>query len=684
MNIKSEYSRNKIRRFKEFITNNLPLLILISVFTLIFILLEIKYPYFFCDDDNRDFYLPKFVHNYNSIINGEIPFYNFHQFLGINSFANGQSTVFYPLTYLAVFISKFFFGHYYAAVDIVTYMHLLIGGVGFYLFICSLGVNKKGALFGAIAWQLNCFAIYGGNSWYINSTVIAYLPWIMLFNIKLIKSPSIKNICGILVFKLFLFYSGHIQNFIYTLIFEFLAFILFTLIYKDKKLFLKRITSHILANASTLFLILPLLLPGWIQTDISAARSEALSWEDFLLGKLDFPYFINEIIHPTATVGYYTIINMGFLTLVFFIVSLIFMFIRNKSNLNSKKFTVTFLLLFFLAAAWLCSSNFNGIIYHIPLLNRFRFIFKLLSFSNFFFISISSIGIAQFLDWIKIRNNLKLALYGLIFVAHILNFSVLYLNTTKKGFYYHKDKLPINEPFKSQFGDDRIVSIGFSEMGGAAGYSAPSLSFNYATLLGLNHFSGYEPLLSKVNYLNTLKLNYWSGTAVLKGPLPLDYFRKWGVKWYVASKDYDFAKTDNLVPKFTDKYRTIYYDSKALPLFYFDKDKSYSGIEYKIKTNSIILKVNSSIEDKLGINYLYNPDFNATIDGRPVDIQSGDHYQIMLPISKGEHIIEIKYSDPSFILGCVVSLVYMAAMLILIVSFKFYRKTKTKRLLSSI
>src|SRR5659263_672398 len=54
------------------------------VFTLLlfFVIIEIRHPYMFLQDDNRDLGLPNFVHAYRSLMNGEIALFNFHQYLG--------------------------------------------------------------------------------------------------------------------------------------------------------------------------------------------------------------------------------------------------------------------------------------------------------------------------------------------------------------------------------------------------------------------------------------------------------------------------------------------------------------------------------------------------------------------------------------------------------------------------
>lgn len=115
-----------LQKFLNFLKK--PTILLVIVLSVLFLLLELKYNYYFLQDDNRDYSLPLFVHNYHSLQNGELALYNFHQFLGYSSFATGQSHALDPIAYLSTFLSYFFFHHYYATIDVYVII-LLIGGL---------------------------------------------------------------------------------------------------------------------------------------------------------------------------------------------------------------------------------------------------------------------------------------------------------------------------------------------------------------------------------------------------------------------------------------------------------------------------------------------------------------------------------------------------------------------------
>jgi hypothetical protein len=116
--------------------------------------------------------------------------------------------------------------------------------------------------------------------------------------------------------------------------------------------------------------------------------------------------------------------------------------------------------------------------------------------------------------------------------------------------------VPLDEPLKNVMNEGRIISVGFDlnepnveNRTGLYSYNAKSLSLNYATLWGLFHFNGYEPMISKHNNEATLGFPRESVSYEVfnKTPLPYDYFRKWGVRWYVVSRNVELPRHVGLI-----------------------------------------------------------------------------------------------------------------------------------------
>src|SRR6185369_7937425 len=119
------------------------------------------------------------------------------------------------------------------------------------------------------------------------------------------------------------------------------------------------------------------------------------------------------------------------------------------------------------------------------------------------------------------------------------------------------DVPPFTEPLKERFASGRIVSAGPDVVWDGErvvpGNSLPILGYNYAMLWGLQHFGGYEALLSGENFNASLRLinnsifNVAPDTALnFSTDVPLEYLRKWGVRWYVVAGQIPLAGTDGL------------------------------------------------------------------------------------------------------------------------------------------
>ena len=95
--------------------------VILLISAIFFAVIEIRFPYFFLNDDNADSYLCVYKHSVRSVLSGEFPFYNFHQFCGSRFFGTGQTGSLNPLVYLSAFISTIIFGHFDATIDIMAF-----------------------------------------------------------------------------------------------------------------------------------------------------------------------------------------------------------------------------------------------------------------------------------------------------------------------------------------------------------------------------------------------------------------------------------------------------------------------------------------------------------------------------------------------------------------------------------
>jgi len=326
----------------------------------------------------------------------------------------------------------------------------------------------------------------------------------------------------------------------------------------------------------------------------------------------------------------------------------------------SNQYTVTLLTSLILATFTLLwtTGTLNPIVYLIPIFNRFRWPFKLNMFLNLYLIILASCG---YVHLFREKNNIfkKLA-FPVTFTLLFINFGYLYLVGPPKNFEIFREHIPFTETRQQELNDGRILSYNFE-------YEDTSLSnclsFNYATLWKLYHFSGYEnPMMLKSNY--TYSHQYIIETMqndFNQESFPIDYFRTWGVKYYVMKKRQtsliQVLQGNRCTLAFDEDDRLIYYDKEANPLFYWKRNIQEEGIEYQIKTNTIQISIDTDQPDSLIVNFLYHPFFQTHIDGMKAETRHTQYHQISLFIPKGTHDITIRYTDPYFKYGCILTLI---------------------------
>jgi hypothetical protein len=679
---------------------------LVFVLLLVFVFIEFRRPYFFLQDDNRVYYLPVFSHVFRSFMNGELAQYNFHQFLGTPSLASGQSGALYPITYIAVGLSQLIWGHVYASIDILVIPHLIIGGVGTYYLMRFFDIDPKVAWFAGLTWPLSSFVVYASDSWVILSFVAAYFPWILLCSLRLHKRPSLQAMLWVVAVRLLLFYSGHIQFFVYSVIFEFVTTFLYIIAGSEKgtRKFrsLKFLIKHLESYIYVLLLSLPLLLPMWNQMLMSSERSGKTPLGNFfalyfpvdqlLLGLL-FPFLKpnKNTIYPFMNL--LNLSHIGYLTVILLVFGIVLLIIsqKRKAVLYPVKLSI-FTIPAILAALWTTSRAFNCVIYLIPILNRFRWSFKLVFFLDFYLIVIAAFTLAVIMNNLPKKKFAKTVLLTIIITVQIVNFSYLYAATPIKSFTVnYDDQLPLEEPLGDKLTPGRILSVGYEIPVNPENYNnvslpASSFGYNYATLWNLDHFAGYEPMITKANQAASLTLDFtgsapeeWFNFAEV-----VEYFRFAGVKWYIVPKSKSEAMAESLssygvVSMYEDNSRTVFYDAKAFPMAFVENDPEKSWDSVQTSTNSIRLHIDTDRSETIVFNYIYNPFFKAFIDGQEVSLNKHGPLHMSVLVPDGNHDIVIRYSDPYFNVGIGIAVLFLVSFSGVMIS-RHYRKKHSKPL----
>ena len=413
--------------------------------------------------------------------------------------------------------------------------------------------------------------------------------------------------------------------------------------------------------ALTFVFSLPLLLPMWHQTTISAMRKQALSLGEFRSGAFTIGSWFAGLFNPFSNTHYAStsmdnwllrsmpyLSHVGYITLLLMGVGLAAFF---RELLGATRMKYSLICLAGAAASFLWSINaLAGIMYVIPVLNRFRWPFRLQILTSFFLVAIATIGLAWLLGVVKKKRAVR-SVFAVAVAATLANFLALYLLLPPRLFRRHQESVPLVEPLREQLGEGRMLAVGYPVEDQK---SANSVGFDYATLWGLQSLSGHDPLVPLREFPDCAG----SGLrGVLRGSsrqLPLVHLRRWGVRWYIVSNAApEYAPVlleDGMIQCFRDGDRTVFRDPEANPLVGWESGRA-AGIDYRLTTNTIQVDADSHQDDQLRLRFAGNPFFTATVDGRPTAIATDEFGQMSVRVPAGRHRIIVRYRDRYLVLG---------------------------------
>ena len=661
-----------------------------AICILFFVVLEIRFPYFFLTDDNADAYLCMYKHSIRSVINGEFPFYDFHQFCGKRFLGIGQTGSFNPFVYIAAFISHIIFGYIDASLDIMAMILILTGSAGTYLFLRELGCSRIPAMIGAVGWNMNSYNIYIGDAWIIVIMTTSLLPWIYYGSLKLHLKHSVTNFLLAVISRILLFYCGHPQFFAYSVIFDLVFLLSYVLISGEANKTRLR-SLLILAGeyaVSYLFVILaclPLLLPMYDLMKLSE-RSEKLTFEQFIASS------------STSDIGSSFLGFCGIISLIFTVLGLMLVIVvavkRNRYLKEYKKEISGMLAALpvgMITFLWMRSITFKRIIYYVPIINRFRWPHKLTIIAVSAIIIFSSLALTVMEKYLEKKHGKTIITFS-AFLAVLQIFSLLvpYMIYPRRSLLIiSTSKVPYKEDYSEELVSGRYVPFMFKdttvdpETGLYLVDTTASLSYDYASYFGLNSVTGYASGMIMNNdvfgYSVFFSLIRGSGDLTQTYPGFVEDMRKQSVKWYVTEKKNkeqmtEFFEPYGITEVYEDHRKVIFKDDLSKPLAY---DAAGKEIPLTQKVNSLELMTTDDFEGgMITLVYSYDKNFICKIDGEKAELVAGEsNWEMKVNCSPGCHKIEVRYVEKSFNIGLTASISGISVCIILLVLFR--KKTKT-------
>lgn len=707
------------------------ILITVLLCAVMLIAMEIRQPYFFLQDDNCDSYVCQYVYSLRSVSQGEFPYYNFHQFGGMRYLDKGQTGQLNIFVYIAGALSELFLGHIGGVLDFTAAIYIVLAAVGMMLLLQKrFKTGRIVSIIGAIGWGFNSFSIYCGSNWLIAIILGGCLPWIILATGYLIENDGIKAVILAAIPKVFLFYGGHPQYFIYAIVFDYLFAVTYIFLFSPKGERLKAqgkfLLKYFISGLLVLLWSLPLLMPMFDMMRNSVDRSASFDWESFsdrrfqlmdlVLGLIS-PFLQYDVTGVMEIDGFEVAVvdcliaiqkNMCHIGYILFIAALIGLvhLVFDRHNNSSKKTIVrkrqmialippALIALFWAGTLW-----FNRFIYLIPVLNRFRYPFKLMQYFIFFLVTFASLA----LDWFigKKKNNTLLSVL-LVFVQ-IINLVGLYMLIPVRFFVvYTNSKVPYEEPWLEDLRDCRYVTVldcadslvtdQIDENGNITPLRIPRdtvalLTHNYATYFDIDDMSGYEILNSKeTNTANKHMLVYIEDVSGSIGDVyagMVEEMRDRAVSLYVTvPENADYVESCLAPYGITrwrkDDNRVIFYDSEAEPrAYYSDASEDFGEVNLDVHVNYLEVTVPEGFEGgSVTVNFIHDRGFIATVDGQEVPITDCGNYSDMIvsDVPAGAHTVVFKFTDNSFRNSLIITSALTA---LLAVGILIGKKVKTK------
>lgn len=649
-----------------------PYLIAIVIAVAFFALVEKVRPYYFFQDDNRDIFVPLYLHNYRAAADGQLAQYNFFQSLGRPHFGSGQVAALQPVNYLAIFLSYKVLGHPFATADIYLLLYLLMGVCGAVFLARLLGFSNTAAVFASVAWAYTPFNMLVSQSWTTYPPVIGTLPWILASALLVYRGRRVLGGWIFVLSHLVLIYVGAPQFVLYAGYAEagLIVFVGFT-DYAMKRLSnadAKRTAiAFALLVAVVAGLSMPLVYPMWKHTQLSAFRSGRLGDGALRVCSIQPMQLVNGLFVPQTR--FYkgsggewcgtnfpaSFVHQGYLvTLLVFAYPWLRRKLREDQRVACDAAMATGVILALAMMGWL--THFVAM---IPVANRMRWPFKYFGFANLLFVVVATASFEVLLS--RFRATLRTAAGVLLIALQMVNVTALDLSFPDQAFFEHLDPVPLQEPLKEKLGAGRILTMGWK--GGAKRHTLYTIGYDYATLWELHYFGGYDPLVPSRNLQFTYTLDY---TAIInRHPknIRFDYLRFWGVRWYVVTPYFRDMYVPALEARgfrlaFKDPQREVFEDPLAEPIVGSPDCRTLSIGRLGDDLTAIL---DCARDAEVRLRFLSHPYFTATIDGTPVEITTKASSQMTIPVPRGRHRMQLAYDDPAIDIGMSIGLMTVAA-----------------------
>lgn len=625
--------------------------------------------------DAIDYYYPWRKTIVECIRNGNLPTWEFYQELGSPIMSNPQSGAWYPIVWIISLFSEY---NLYV-LNIEYGFHLILCGIGSYLFFYQFSKNKITSYIGAILYTFSGFII--GNfqhlSWLISAS---WMPFVFLSYIYLIQRNHFKYYLYTALFS-YMLLSGGYAAFVILSIYVLIIYTIYEwFLHSGKRIkIIKKIfyTLIITLSVSWLYVYSVLLNINNITRgsglELNRATKnpfEISNWTSFLFSfsstqKMSF--FHSDIAMRNGYIG------------IFFIIILLYVliFLRTKKNV----LLISLALLFLLIAIGKSFYLYPLIYKIVPGIS----LFKEISLFRYFAILILILIIVKNANHLIETKNRKKSFFIIVFILSILGslYFIFYANT--EVFYkciLRQLKYQIiililfssiilvvqNEKLKMGIFCFLIISeIIYSER----------LNFPY-TVLRENELSKLQAIYTKIEKEKPTTSNITNH----KKPIEFAYkemrYQPNLLTLGILKKVPSIEGETSFQLKQWAKYKKDTNQLKSLinkPLAYL-KNQTTANLVIKQKGNKLIIKTTTTKKNKLIIHQNLIPGWIVTVNDKLSKIQRFNHIFVSIPINKGVNTITLKYLPNGVVISFISSLILFLTSIVYLLYFEFNEHRK--------
>ena len=399
------------------------------VFLLFFLLiayLPVLLPWFHLKNDLITQNLPTRYFVSESLYSGYLPWWNPFINFGVPQYGDMNHGFWNPVQWLIAKTS----GYSVLSITLEELLYILLGGWGTFLLLIKLSVNKEAALISGMAYMGGGF-IVGHLQHFCWITGAAFFPYVLLYFLKSIDNPTIKNLASGSIFTFLFLASTHPGLVIGAgYFFLFLLLYLFTTAqHKKIRLYLIKVTGVFLLGSflfSTIVIVSNIEVITQMTRGTKVPLSEALNMSTTLKSYISllFPSAVNKGNFYNTDISMRNI-YIGILSLI----GLVTYFLRTKFKINWILITG---FIFFLL---LSGGLFKELFYYVfPFLGHVRLGGEFTYFLYLFLIIVAAKGlnyiITDHATQIKPIPVLNYFLVFFIIVTVISGFYTILTNST--------------------------------------------------------------------------------------------------------------------------------------------------------------------------------------------------------------------------------------------------------------